>query len=715
MRWFWFSLTLALLCGGLLLSQTRKIDAPVAPNALMYLVADTERELTRLPMAYTRIPDEQEIKIGDSIARTQQAELSEENKQIEAYVQRVGQRVAAHAHRKLPYRFHYIPERYFINAFALPGGHVFIGAGLLEQMDSEDELAAVLGHEVEHIDHYHCVERLQVEAALKKIPLGELVAIPMELFETGYTKDQELEVDREGTQLTVRAGYSPQGAVDMFSRFQKMEEQVQGKATTPGEEMSSAAIQILTGYFRSHPRSADRAAQIRSLMAHENWKPGRQKPLEVKYIFLGYEAQDQVAAAHYDKAIQAAEESLKLHSGYARALVALAKAKVATNDFVAAAAAYKELLAHYPNDADAVRNFVGQLVDLAMRDKKYSDAARLASFSLDLQPNNANALQLLAEVDLELGDIKAATEVGEKLRKLYPNMGAVLVQHVNNSVDQALQRHDYNRAAQFAAYSLALEPLQPETRSQLAQAEFNRANFRAAANAYAKLIEDSLRHKDTLAPETVRSYADALGSLPDHKQAASEFQSVLPPLAAERDDFGFQVRIEGAGLFLMAGDESQAVALAKSATTPASEAFAPEHIARLAWWYYRAGKTADAQDLLRRVMALRPGDAGLQQTMGWVMLEKGAPQEALRMFENIQGQPDNADALHAGQTIARWRLHQADSAMQAFDGLISSAPEWRNEQWVKSIYGTGAAQSLREMEAEQEKRIAARKAGLRKP
>ena len=89
------------------------------------------------------------------------------------YVSRVGAKVAARAHRKLPYKFHYIPNMDFVNAFALPGGHVYIGAGLVALMDSEDELAAVLGHEIEHIDHYHCAERVQTEAAPPEDPPGQ--------------------------------------------------------------------------------------------------------------------------------------------------------------------------------------------------------------------------------------------------------------------------------------------------------------------------------------------------------------------------------------------------------------------------------------------------------------------------------------------------------------------------------------------------------------
>src|SRR5205809_7955889 len=102
-------------------------------------------------------------------------------------------------------------------------------------MDSEDELAAVIGHEIEHIDHYHCAERVQQEQALRKIPLGELGALPVEIFEAGYSKDQELEADREGTRLSWQAGYSPSGPIPTFATFQQLHQDYQARARTPNE------------------------------------------------------------------------------------------------------------------------------------------------------------------------------------------------------------------------------------------------------------------------------------------------------------------------------------------------------------------------------------------------------------------------------------------------------------------------------------------------
>ena len=126
--------------------------------------------------------------------------------------------MAAHTHRKLPYEFHYIPHDDLVNAFSLPGGHVFIGKGLLDLMDTEDELANVLGHEIEHADLGHCAERVQIQGVVQKVPLGSLAQLPVDLFEA-VQQDQELEADREGAKLAEAAGYSAEGAISMFRKF----------------------------------------------------------------------------------------------------------------------------------------------------------------------------------------------------------------------------------------------------------------------------------------------------------------------------------------------------------------------------------------------------------------------------------------------------------------------------------------------------------------
>ena len=336
---------------AVVVSERRKVDAPASPAALLYLIADTEQELTRMPVRFTRMSDQDEVRVGNEIAKSYSAARTDKSDaevtEIQAYVTQVGSHVAAHAHRKLPYTFHYIPEKYFVNAFALPGGHVYIGEGLLALMDSEDQLAAVLGHEIEHIDHYHCAERVQQEHALRKIPLAELFVLPIEIFQAGYSKDQELEADREGTRLAVEAGYSANGAIRMFETFQRLYEEHHTRAKTPADELSQVAIDALEGYFRSHPLPAERIAQVNKMIASERWAPRAEHDLTVAYIFWMARAQNALDAGKYLQAQQLATQSLQMRQNLEKALTVLAQAQFAQADFAGAAASYRKILEVY--------------------------------------------------------------------------------------------------------------------------------------------------------------------------------------------------------------------------------------------------------------------------------------------------------------------------------------------------------------------------------
>ena len=275
---------------ALYFTQKKPQTAGVSANTIVEVAADVQRDVTRIPMNLTRISDEQEIEIGNGLAAQyirNETELNPEQQALQRYVGQVGGRLALKAHRKLPFQFHVIADSGLLNAFALPGGHVFIGSGMLDLMTSEDEVANVLGHEIEHIDHYHCAERFQLEANMRKLHLGvigELAQIPLSVWQVGYNKDQELEADREGMQLAVLAGYSPYGAVDMFERFAKLHREYVIHAQSPEEELSEVAIQGLSGYFRSHPLPSERLAQANKLIAQEHWQNRKQlKPFRIEY------------------------------------------------------------------------------------------------------------------------------------------------------------------------------------------------------------------------------------------------------------------------------------------------------------------------------------------------------------------------------------------------------------------------------------------------
>ncbi len=285
-RWFLVAALAAAALAAIYYSESRHTESHVGPEGVLNALAGVQREISRVPARVVRLSDQEESRIGSSMAERYAARsrgATEEDAAAERYVNAVGRAAAAGARRKLDYRFHYIPDAGFINAFALPGGHIFIGKGLLHLMKTEDELASVLGHEVEHVDLYHCNERVSVEARLRHLPLSGLVALPVELFQAGYSKEQELEADRDGTALAVMAGYSPQGAVHMFEAFDRLYKRVESKPGSPDEELSQVALGTFTGYFRSHPLPQERIQQIQSLIASKKWPQPEEKILKLKF------------------------------------------------------------------------------------------------------------------------------------------------------------------------------------------------------------------------------------------------------------------------------------------------------------------------------------------------------------------------------------------------------------------------------------------------
>jgi predicted Zn-dependent protease len=285
-----FVVVLGVALAALYFSERHRDKSSVSPNGILEMAADVQRDITRAPMRFTRLSDEEEIKIGNELAERysqDHKELTPEEQGLEEYVIKVGKAVSSHAYRKLSYTFHLIPNRSLINAFSVPGGHVFVGEGLLDLMSSEDQLAFILGHELEHIDHYHCAERVQVEARFRKLKLGivgELVQIPLGVWEVGYSKDEELEADREGLRLVVVGGYSPYGAVRLFEKFNELHAEYMIYAKSPEQELSELAIESLEGYFRSHPPTSERIAQAERVIAEEGWQNRNyQKPFHVEY------------------------------------------------------------------------------------------------------------------------------------------------------------------------------------------------------------------------------------------------------------------------------------------------------------------------------------------------------------------------------------------------------------------------------------------------
>lgn len=176
------------------------------------------------PGAARGFTDGDQVRLGAALAaqydRQRGIEPTVESRRVESYLQAVADRLKAHASRKLPYRIHYDPNPAFKSAFALPGGHIVFGGGILALMNTEDELAAVIAHEITHVDERQVDARVAQIAKERHIFPADLSKWKVDDFGPGYTKQQELACDSDGARLAVKAGYSPFGLLHLLQTFQ---------------------------------------------------------------------------------------------------------------------------------------------------------------------------------------------------------------------------------------------------------------------------------------------------------------------------------------------------------------------------------------------------------------------------------------------------------------------------------------------------------------
>lgn len=194
------------------------------------------------------VTDADEIRIGQVLAaKYEQAEglgPTPQIKKIDEYLQRVGDRVGAQAERKLPYRFHFDPSPSFKSAFALPGGQIFVGGGILAYLDTEDQLAAVLGHEIEHVSLNHCHDRLIGVLTEQHLSVNDAKKLKIDAFYPGYGHDKEFAADKEGVRLAMEAGYSAGAAIRLLRTFVILGEQMPNTASEARKNLEERIAQI---------------------------------------------------------------------------------------------------------------------------------------------------------------------------------------------------------------------------------------------------------------------------------------------------------------------------------------------------------------------------------------------------------------------------------------------------------------------------------------
>ena len=207
---------------------------------------------------------DQEWQLGDQMAAqvAQQMQLVHDP-MAQAYLRQVGERIhAATPLASRPFDFQIVNDPN-VNAFSIPGGHVYINSGLIAQADKADELAGVVAHEVSHVVARHVIKQIETQqeiGAIGAILLGQkpgaIEQLLAQLIAGGamarFSRADEKQADDLGLQSMTAAGYDPHGMLDLFQKLLSLEKG--GNST-------------VTRFFADHPGTQDRISDISARIA----------------------------------------------------------------------------------------------------------------------------------------------------------------------------------------------------------------------------------------------------------------------------------------------------------------------------------------------------------------------------------------------------------------------------------------------------------------
>jgi len=339
----------------------------------------------------TLVSEASEIQLGQqNYAPMQQSQGGEfdVDPELTSYVNGVGQRLAAVSDRELPYEF-VVLNNSIPNAWALPGGKIAINRGLLTELQSEAELAAVLGHEIVHAAARHSAQQMERGMLLQGLILATGIAssdssyqnlivggasVGAQLVNQAYGRGAELESDKYGMRYMSAAGYDPQGAVDLQKTFVRLSE---------GQRQD-----WLTGLFASHPPSQVRVEENTRIAG--NLPPG-----------------GEVGADRYAEMLAETREIEPAYEAYDEGRKALAEKDTAT-----ALAKAETALGIFPDEA----HFHALRGDAYLLDKQYEQARPHYSRALELRDDFFYYHLQRGLVNAELGnDAVAVTDLERSL------------------------------------------------------------------------------------------------------------------------------------------------------------------------------------------------------------------------------------------------------------------------------------------------------------
>ena len=225
---------------------------------------------------FTLVSEGQEVEMGKGAAEEVAQTIGlYDNPATQRYVAELGKRLAAHSERpELPWSFQVVDDP-VVNAFALPGGFIFVTRGLMAHMNSEAQLVSVLGHEIGHVTAKHSVQQISRAQMAQVLLIGGMLASDtiaalgdvglagLSVLFLKYGRDAERQADDLGFKYSVNEGYEVRSMPGVFATLKRVGE--------------SSGAERLPTWLSTHPSPDERIERIQKMIAEKNPPPGKEE------------------------------------------------------------------------------------------------------------------------------------------------------------------------------------------------------------------------------------------------------------------------------------------------------------------------------------------------------------------------------------------------------------------------------------------------------
>ncbi|GAB1442766.1 hypothetical protein MASR2M39_16020 [Ignavibacteriales bacterium] len=224
----------------------------IAQGSIFDEIAGTINDLTKISLNILDISEAEENDIG--IALATEIESGMKTGSTKKWdVKKIFNKVVKNVSRKnIKYSYKIVSDKE-VNAFAIAGGKVYINTGLLDFVESEDELAFVIAHELAHIDKKHCINKIKLTyiAGKVNVTLAMLVDAMKSVYDVPFNKYDEFEADDFGVKMMQKAGFNKKGGIDFFKRL--------------AVYFAESKRDPINDFVASHPLSLERAKRIEKM------------------------------------------------------------------------------------------------------------------------------------------------------------------------------------------------------------------------------------------------------------------------------------------------------------------------------------------------------------------------------------------------------------------------------------------------------------------